>query len=154
MVWLSPMGCGSDGKEGHLLDFCNKAEHAILPTGHDQESAEVQIKNGFWSGHHVVMKANMSGVDVFILTYAWSSKRAAYIVSSCGTTVQHEIPYRTHFTDEFGNVTFKIIPCPSIAYFYFELCPLVDNHNKDRYVQHDIVSCCDCLFTAVLNHTT
>ena len=41
-------------------------------------------------------------------------------------------PYRTHFTDEFGSVTFKNIPRPSIAHFYFELCPLVDNHNKDR----------------------
>ena len=53
-------------------------------------------------------------------------------MSSCGTTVQHEKPYRTHFTDYFGHVTFKEIPHPSIAHFYFELCPLIDNHNKDR----------------------
>jgi hypothetical protein len=89
-------------------------------------------KKGNRSGRHVVMKANISGVDLFLLAYAWSNKRAAYIVSSCGTTVMHEIPYRSHFTDDYGNVTFKEIPRPSIAHFYFELCPLVDNHNKDR----------------------
>ncbi len=44
----------------------------------------------------------------------------------------HEIPYHTHFTDDFGNVTFKELPHPSIAHFYFELCPLIDNHNKDK----------------------
>ena len=84
------------------------------------------------AGHHVVMKATISGVELFLLAYAWSNKRAAYILSSCGTTVPHEINYRTHFTDDFGNVTFKEIPRPSIAHFYFELSPLIDNHNKDR----------------------
>jgi len=42
------------------------------------------------------------------------------------------IPYPTHFTENFGNVTFKIIPHLTFAHFYFELCPLIDNHNKDR----------------------
>ncbi len=78
------------------------------------------------------MKATISGVDLFFLAYAWSNKRAVYLVSTCGTTVQHEIPYHSNFTDDFGNVTFKEIPRPSIAHFYFELCPLIDNHNKDR----------------------
>jgi hypothetical protein len=95
---------------------------------------QTRNKSGHQAGKHVVMKACISGVDLFLLAYAWSNKRAAYIVSSCGTTVQHEIPYRTHFTDDYGDVTFKEIPRPSIAHFYFELCPLIDNHNKDRYV--------------------
>ncbi len=62
------------------------------------------------AGRHAVMKATISGVDLFLLAYAWSNKQMAYIVSSCGTTVAHEIPYRTHFTDDFGNVTFKELP--------------------------------------------
>ncbi len=78
------------------------------------------------------MKATISGVDLFLLAYARSNQRAAHVVSSCGTTVQHEIPYQTHFTDDYGKITFKEIPCPSIAHFYFELCPLIDNHNRDR----------------------
>ncbi len=44
----------------------------------------------------------------------------------------YEIPYRTHFTDDYGNVTFKELLRPSIVHFYFELCPLIDNHNRDR----------------------
>ena len=132
MVWLSPM-CGRiDGKEGYLLDICNKQNVQYCPLDVIKKVLETRNKNGFRSGRHVVMKAKISGVDVFVLAYAWSNKRAAYIVSSCGTTVQHEIPYRTHFTDDYGNVTFNEIPRPSIAHFYFELCPLVDNHNKDR----------------------
>ncbi len=80
----------------------------------------------------MVMKATISGVELFLLAYAWSNQRAAYIASSCGTTVTHKEPYQTHFTDDYGNITFKEIPRPSIAHFYFELCPLIDNHNKDR----------------------
>ncbi len=80
------------------------------------------------------MKAtSISGVDLFLLPYTWSNKRAAYLVSPCGTTVQHKIPYHSNFTDNFGNITFKEIPSPSIAHFYFELCRLVNNHKKDRH---------------------
>ena len=84
------------------------------------------------AGTHVVMKATISGVELFLLAYAWSNKRVAYMVSSCGTTIRHAQRYRTNFCDENGNVTFKEIPRPSIAHFYFEMCPLIDNHNKDR----------------------
>jgi hypothetical protein len=84
------------------------------------------------AGRHAVMKATICEVDLFLLAYVWSNKQMACIVSSCGTTVAHKIPYRTHFTDDFGNITFKELPRPSIAHFYFELCPLIDNHNKDR----------------------
>ena len=84
------------------------------------------------AGRHIVMKAKISGVDLFLLAYAWSNTQSSFMISSCGTTVQHEICYRTHFCDDFGNVTFKEIPRPSIAHFYFELSPLIDNHNKDR----------------------
>ncbi len=75
-------------------------------------------RQGRPAGRHAVMKATISGVDLFLLAYAWSNKRMAYIVSSCGTTVAHEIPYRTHFTDDFGNITFKELPRPSIAHFF------------------------------------
>ena len=41
-------------------------------------------------GHWVVMKATISGVDLFLMAYAWSQKGIAYIVSSCGPTVRHK----------------------------------------------------------------
>ena len=79
-----------------------------------QQVLQAHNKSGRRAGHHVVMKATISGVDLFLLTYVWSNQRAAYIVLSCGTTMQHETPYLTHFTDDFGNVTFKEIPRPSL----------------------------------------
>ena len=133
-AWFGSLPCVVElmAKKGIFLTFVIKQNFQYCPLDMIKKVLETRNKNGFWSGRHVVMKAKISGVDVFVLAYAWSNKRAAYIVSSCGTTVQHEILYRTHFTDDYGNVTFKEIPCPSIAHFYFELCPLVDNHNKDR----------------------
>ena len=133
-AWFGSLPCVVElmVKKGIFSTFIIKQNVQYCPLDVIKRVLELRNKNGFMSGRHVVMKATISGVDLFLLAYAWSNKRAAYIVSSCGTTVQHEIPYRTHFTDEFGNVTFKNIPRPSIAHFYFELCPLVDNHNKDR----------------------
>lgn len=112
--------------------FIIKQNVQYCPLQAIQRVMRARNHQGRRAGRRVVMKANISGVDLFLLAYAWSNKTAAYIVSSCGTTVQHEIPYRTHFTDGYGKVTFKEIPRQSIAHFYFELCPLVDNHNKDR----------------------
>ncbi len=86
-----------------------------------QRVMQARNTDGRRAGRHVVMKATISGVDLFVLAYAWSNKRAAYLVSTCGTTVQHEIPYRSNFTDDFGNITFKEITRPSIAHFYFVL---------------------------------
>jgi hypothetical protein len=84
------------------------------------------------AGHHVIMKANISGVDLFLLAYAFSNNDTTFMVSSSGTTVQHKTMYRSNFTDAYGNTTFKEIPRPSIAHFLYELLPLIDNHNKDR----------------------
>ena len=70
------------------------------------------------------MKATISGVDLFIIVYAYSNQGFTYMVSSSGTTISHEKPY--------GNVTFKELPRPCVAHFLYELLPLIDNHNKDR----------------------
>jgi hypothetical protein len=51
-------------------------------------------QDGHRAGHHVVMKATISGVDLFLLAYAWSNKRTAYLVSKCGTTVQSRLLLR------------------------------------------------------------
>lgn len=96
------------------------------------------------AGHHVVMKANISGVDLFLLAYAFSNNDTTYMVSSSGTTITHERPYRSNFTDEYGNVTFKEIPRPSVAHFLYELLPLIDNHNKDR---QSLLALEDCWLT-------
>ena len=84
------------------------------------------------AGHWVVMQANISGVDLFVMAYAWSQKGVAYFVSSCGTTVQHEKAYLSRFEDEYGNVQEKALPRPTIAHFLYEFLPLIDEHNKTR----------------------
>lgn len=84
------------------------------------------------AGHHVVMKANISGVDLFLLAYAFSNTDVTYMVSSSETTIAHTTMYKSNFTDEYGNTTFKEILRPSVAHFLYELLPLIDNHNKDR----------------------
>ena len=54
------------------------------------------------------------------------------MVSSNGTTVQHEKTYKSKFEDKFGNVTEKELPRPTIAHFLYEFLPLIDEHNKAR----------------------
>lgn len=133
-AWFGSIPCVVELKKklNVFSTFIIKQNVQYCPLQIIQRVMNVRNKEGRRAGRHVVMKATISGVDLFLLAYAWSNKRAAYIVSSCGTTVQHEVTYKTHFTDDYGNVTFKEIPRPSIAHFYFELCPLIDNHNKDR----------------------
>lgn len=133
-AWFGSIPCVVElkNKLGIFSTFIIKQNVQYCPLQVIQRIMRARNKDGRSAGRHVVMKATISGVDLFLLAYAWSNQRAAYIVSSCGTTVQHETPYRSHFTDDYGNVTFKEIPRPSIAHFYFELCPLIDNHNKDR----------------------
>ena len=133
-AWFGSIPCAVElkNKLGVFSTFIIKQNLQYCPLQVIQQIMQARNTDGRRAGRHVVMKATISGVDLFLLAYAWSNKRAAYLVSTCGTTVQHEIPFRSNFTDDFGNVTFKEIPRPSVAHFYFELCPLIDNHNKDR----------------------
>ncbi|KAL7525905.1 hypothetical protein ACHAXR_002386, partial [Thalassiosira sp. AJA248-18] len=83
-------------------------------------------------GHWVVMTAKISGVDLYIMAYAWSNKGIAYIVSTCGTTVRHEKNYYASFEDAYGNRCTKELPRPAIAHMLYEFLPLIDEHNKAR----------------------
>lgn len=84
------------------------------------------------AGHWVVMKATISGVDLFLMAYGWSQKGIAYMVSTCGTTVRHTTDYQSKFPDGYGNTDSRSYPRPSIAHFLYEFLPLIDEHNKAR----------------------
>ena len=84
------------------------------------------------AGHWVVMKATISEVDLYIMAYAWSNKGVSYMVSTCGTTVQHEKHYMSSYEDEFGNRATKELARPAIAHMLYEFLPLIDEHNKAR----------------------
>ena len=99
-----------------------KILHAVLVARHGSRPAE----------HWVIMQANIEGVELYVMAYAWSSKGVAYMVSSCGKTVRHEQSYISCFEDEYGNVQEKELPRPAQAHMLYEFLPLIDEHNKAR----------------------
>ena len=108
--------------KGNTNLYPMKALHAVLTARHGDHAA----------GHWVTMKANIGGQDMFCLAYAWSNRGVSYFLSNCGVTSRHSVPYKTHFTDEHGNVTNKSLPHPCIAHFIYNFLPLIDEHNKQR----------------------
>ena len=100
--------------------FPMKILHAVLVARHASHPA----------GHWVVVQANVGGVELYVIAYAWSSNGVAYMVSSCGETVRHEQSYISWFEDEYGNVQERELPCPAQAHMLYEFLPLIDEHNK------------------------
>lgn len=84
------------------------------------------------AGHWVVMKAEISGVDVLAIAYAWSHSSCSYFVSTCGSTYPAEQSYTTHFEDEFGIVSTKQISRPHLLEWVYDFLPLIDEHNRQR----------------------
>jgi hypothetical protein len=106
----------------NLQYFSKEVLHAVLLSRFGERPA----------GHWVVMVGEISGVQIMALAYAWSMSSIAYIVSSCGKTVQHTIPYTTKFEDTYGEVGSKELPCPAILHTLFEFHPSIDEHNKQQ----------------------
>ena len=78
------------------------------------------------------MHAEISGVKLFIMAYAWSNQVMSYLVSSCSKTVHHEKNYHSSFEDAFGNVAMKELARPAITHMLYKFLPLIDEHNKAR----------------------
>ncbi|KAL7538207.1 hypothetical protein ACHAXR_008374 [Thalassiosira sp. AJA248-18] len=94
--------------------------------------------HGDWpAGHWVVMKANISGVDIFTMASAWSTTSISFIVSSSGKTIRHTKNFATRYEDEVGNSCKKELPHPAIAHQLYELLPSIDEHNKARQERWD-----------------
>ena len=85
------------------------------------------------AGHWVVMQAEISGVKLFIMAYAWSNKGISFIASTCGKTVRHSKNYQSSFEDAYGNISTKELARPAIPHILYEFLPLIDEHNKSRY---------------------
>jgi len=78
------------------------------------------------------MQAEISGVELFVMAYAWSIKGISYIASTCGKTVRHSVNYQSSFEDAYGNVATKELARPAVAHMLYEFLPLIDEHNKAR----------------------
>ena len=84
------------------------------------------------SGHWVVMKANISGVDLYIMVYVWSQQQHCLVVSTCGKMVTHKIKYRSKYANQFDNTEFNKLSRPAVLYQLFNFLPLIDKANKER----------------------
>ena len=84
------------------------------------------------AGHWVEMTAVINGTDILALAYAWSAKGVSFFVSTHGQTHPHPLMYKTWFEDDYGNAMCKDLPRPEIVHAFYDLAPLVDEHNQQR----------------------
>ena len=92
----------------------------------------------------VVMQATISRVDLYIMTYTWSSKGVADVVSTCGNMVMHKDSYISRFEDEYENIQEKVVPRPIVAHMLYESLYLLDEYNKAK---HDVLALKKCRLT-------
>ena len=76
------------------------------------------------------MKGNISGVDLYIMAYAWSQQQHCLIVSTCGKTITYKIRYESKYADEFGNTEFNELLRPAVLQQLFNFLSLIDEANK------------------------
>ena len=102
--------------------FPMKALYAVLKARHKDRPA----------GHWVTFHAEISGVDLIAMAYAWSQRGISYILSTCGSNEPAEKMYVSYFEDDYGNVGSKEIRRPELAHLLYDYLPLIDEHNKQR----------------------
>jgi hypothetical protein len=64
----------------HIQYFPKQVLHNVLMTHYPR----------YPSGHHVMMKATISGVDLFVMAYAYSNQGVTTMVSLSGAMIHHE----------------------------------------------------------------
>ncbi len=84
------------------------------------------------AGKWVTFRAEIAGVKLIAMVYAWSQRGVSYFVSTCGRTDPHPVKYRSNYEDDFGVVTYKELERPWIAHFLYQYLPLIDEHNRQR----------------------
>jgi len=84
------------------------------------------------AGHWVTMEADIGGVKVIAICYAWSQKGCSYFCSSCGSTCPHPLKYESKYEDSWGIPRAHMIDRPSICHFLYTYLPHIDEHNKQR----------------------
>ena len=84
------------------------------------------------AGKWVVFETTVCGVRLIAMSYAWSMKGVSYFISSFGNTDPSPTLYKSNFEDDFGGVSFKMIPRPKLATFLYGYLPIIDEHNKQR----------------------
>jgi hypothetical protein len=108
-----------------------KGNHAFYPMG----ALHAVIKARFGTkvtGHWLTVTTTIAGIKMIVMDYAWSQRGISFFLSACGSTEVSSVLHRSAFEDEFGNIDYKFLPLPQIAYFTFEYLPLIDEHNTQH----------------------
>jgi hypothetical protein len=84
------------------------------------------------TGHWVVMRTTIAGVDLIAIAYAWSQKGISYFISTCGSTEPSIHKYESKYDNEWGELGVREIDRPNVVHFLYEYLPLIDEHNKQR----------------------
>jgi hypothetical protein len=84
------------------------------------------------AGHWVTFVAEISGVKLIALAYAWHQRGVSYILSTCRSTESSDKMHMSYFEDDFGNVGSKEVNWPKLAHLIYDYLPLIDEHNKQR----------------------
>lgn len=93
----------------------------------------MSARHGYYvEGNWVVFTAEISGVKLIAMAYAWSQMRISYFALTYGSTAKSSNPYRSHFENDYGKVDYKELPRPKLAEFLYEYLPLIDEHNRSR----------------------
>ena len=77
------------------------------------------------AGHWVVMQATISGVDLYVMAYAWSLKVVFYSVCIYEKVVMHSQPYISCFEDEYENIQENMLPRPTVAHVLVKFRQLI-----------------------------
>jgi len=84
------------------------------------------------AGNWVSMTAEIAGVKLLAICYAWSKKGFSYFITTVGTAAAGEESYTTYFEDDNGVVASRDIPRPSICSYLYQKLPCIDEHNRQR----------------------
>jgi hypothetical protein len=70
------------------------------------------------AGHWVTMTADIFGVKLIAMAYAWSQRGVSCILSTCESTEPSDKLYMSYFEDDFGNLGSKEVSCPKLAILF------------------------------------
>jgi len=89
------------------------------------------------AGSHLVLEANIEGVQVVAMGYKYCKKKVIHFVFNKGAaTTKPGKPYEARWKDDYMNTQSHLIPRPSAASIYFEHSNMVDLFNQS--CQHDL----------------
>ena len=142
-AWFGSVKAAEQLKMLHIDDDGNPAGHEMIAAVKSNHSRfpkkEIeQLMEEFPSGSHLVFEccSPMTGVPLVAIGYKYNARKVlCFIATKNAGSTRPGKPYIARFPDEFGNVSNRAVPRPSIITQYFENSDKVDAHNHVRQYQ-------------------